>query len=174
MIKLLVLTFIGQDRPGLVELVSGEVARHGGNWLESRMSRLGGQFAGIARVSLPEAQSASLAAALHRLGDRGLTVSVHSDVPAAPAAGARVNLLELVGQDRPGIVNQLSAALAAFGINVEDLETECSSAAMSGETLFRATARLSIPPSVKVEDVRRKLEEIASDLIVDIRLSPAP
>jgi glycine cleavage system regulatory protein len=174
MLKLLVLTFIGQDRPGLVELVSGEVARHGGNWLESRMSRLGGQFAGIARVSLPEAQSASITAALHRLSERGLTVSVHPDVPVPPASGARVNVLELMGQDRPGIVNQLSAALASFGINVEDLETECSSGAMSGETMFRATARLSIPPAVKVEDVRRKLEEIAADLIVDIRLSPAP
>jgi glycine cleavage system regulatory protein len=173
MIKLLVLTFIGQDRPGLVELVSSEVARHGGNWLESRMSRLGGQFAGIARVSLPEAQSASISAALHRLGERGLTVSVHQDVPVAPAADARVSLLELVGQDRPGIVSQLSSALAAFGINVEDLETECASGAMSGETMFRATARLSIPSSVKVEDVRHKLEEIAADLIVDIRLSPA-
>src|SRR4051812_3506563 len=40
----LVMTIIGPDRPGLVELLASLVAEHGGNWLESRMSHLAGQF----------------------------------------------------------------------------------------------------------------------------------
>ena len=56
-------------------------------------------------------------------------------------------MLEIVGQDRPGIVREISHALASFGINVEELQTECASAAMSGETLFKARARLSLPES---------------------------
>ena len=51
--RLLVMTVIGQDRPGLVESVAALVAENGGNWLESRMSRLGGHFAGILRVEVP-------------------------------------------------------------------------------------------------------------------------
>ena len=145
--RMLVMTVIGQDRPGLVDSVAGLVAEHGGNWLESRMSRLGGHFAGILRVEVPGENEPSLVAALKKLESRGLTVVVHPDQPKPTAAPARQSVLEIVGQDRPGIVREISHALAGFGVNVEELETECASAAMSGETLFKARARLSIPES---------------------------
>src|SRR5512135_534215 len=141
----LVMTVIGQDRPGLVDSVAGVVAEQGGNWLESRMSRLGGQFAGILRVEVPSENEPALVVGLKKLESRGLTVVVHPDQPKASALAPRQNLLEIVGQDRPGIVREISHALASFGVNVEELETECSSAAMSGETLFKARARLSLP-----------------------------
>src|SRR5437016_387941 len=164
----LVMTMIGPDRPGLVDTVAGLVAEHGGNWLESRMSRLGGQFAGILRVEVPGDKEASLVAALKGLEGRGLTVVVHKDQPKTSAPTGRLSVFEIVGQDRPGIVRQISHALAEYGVNVEELRTECASAAMSGETLFKARARLSIPESCSVEEIRRKLEKIAEDLIVDI------
>jgi glycine cleavage system regulatory protein len=172
--RLLVMTMIGPDRPGLVEAVAGLVAGHEGNWLESRMSRLGGQFAGILRVEVPSEKEGLLVAALQALDARGLKVVVHPDRAQAPAQGARVNVLEIVGQDRPGIVRQIARALAGFGINVEELETECASAAMSGETLFKARARVSIPESCEVAEVRRTLEKIAEDLIVEISLAELP
>ncbi len=172
--RLLVMTVIGQDRPGLVESVAGLVAEHGGNWLESRMSRLGGQFAGILRVEVPGEKEQALVAGLKRLESRGLTVVVHPDLPKSSAAPARESLLEIVGQDRPGIVREISRALASFGVNVEELETECASAAMSGETLFKARARLSIPASCNTAEVRQELERIAADLIVEISLAELP
>lgn len=49
----LVLTVIATDHPGLVERIAQCIASHGGNWLESRMSRMAGQFAGILRVAVP-------------------------------------------------------------------------------------------------------------------------
>lgn len=169
--RLLVMTVIGQDRPGLVESVAGLVTDHGGNWLESRMSRLGGQFAGILRVAVPPDVEARLVAALRQLDARGLTIVVHSDqAPPLPPA-ARLSLLEIVGQDRPGIVRQISRALANHGVNVEDLQTECASAAMSGETLFKARAKLSLPDACDTAALRRELEQIAEDLIVDISLA---
>ena len=170
----LVMTVIGNDRPGLVESVAGVVAEHGGNWLESRMSRLGGQFAGIVHVEVPAEKEQSLIAALASLEARGLTVVVHSDRPQAVAAEGPLSVLEIVGQDRPGIVRQISHALASFGVNVEELHTECASAAMSGETLFKARARLSIPAACDVAELRRTLEKIAADLIVEISLETAP
>ena len=172
--RLLVMTIIGQDRPGLVDSVAGLVAEHGGNWLESRMSRLGGQFAGILRVEVPGENEPALVAGLKKLESRGLTVVVHPDQPKVPAAAARQSVLEIVGQDRPGIVREISHALASFGVNVEELETECASAAMSGETLFKAHARLSIPELCDTAQIRQQLERIAADLIVEISLAELP
>jgi len=171
---MLVMTIIGQDRPGLVDSVAALVAAHGGNWLESRMSRLGGQFAGILRVEVPGENEPALVSELQNLGARGLTVVVHSDQPKPEAGSARQSVLEIVGQDRPGIVREISHALAGFGVNVEELETECASAAMSGETLFKAHARLSIPESCDTARVREQLEKIAADLIVEISLAELP
>jgi glycine cleavage system regulatory protein len=166
----LVMTVIGADRPGLVESVASLVAAQGGNWLESRMARLGGQFAGILRVEAPAEKAAALTAALKALQAKGLTVVVQSDVPAPPAAVERLLQLELVGHDRPGIVRQITHALAAQGVNVEALETECASAPMSGEVLFKARATLHLPAACKVEALRQELEKIAADLIVDLSI----
>ena len=172
--RLLVMTVIGQDRPGLVETVAALVAEHGGNWLESRMSRLGGQFAGILRVEVPSENDPPLIAALQKLESRGLTVVVHPDQSKPLPVLARQSVLDIVGQDRPGIVREISHALARFGVNVEELETECASAAMSGETLFKAHARLSIPESCNTAQIRQQLERIAADLIVEISLAELP
>jgi glycine cleavage system regulatory protein len=166
----LVMTVIGRDRPGLVESVARVVAQNGGNWLESRMSRLGGQFAGILRVEVPANNAQHLTNALQALSAEGLTVVVHPDQQAPSTPPARLNILEIVGQDRPGIVNQITHALAEHKVNVEELETECASAAMSGETLFKARAKLSIPESASPSDIRKRLEKIAEDLIVEISL----
>lgn len=169
--RLLVMTVIGPDRPGLVDVVAGVLAAHGGNWLESRMSRLGGQFAGILRAEVPEDREPALRLALKQLEQHGLTLVICADTPSKPAAESRLNHLEIVGQDRPGIVSQISHALAAFGVNVEELHTECASAAMSGETMFRAQARLSLPANCDTKALRRELEKIAEDLIVEISLA---
>jgi len=152
----------------LVESVADLVASHGGNWLESRMSRLGGHFAGILRVEVPADKEPALVSNLKALSSRGLTVVVHSDQAKDEPPPGRVRILDIVGQDRPGIVREISHALASFGINVEELQTECSSAAMTGETLFKARAKVRIPESADVEQIRQKLEKIGADLIVDV------
>jgi len=168
----LVMTIIGRDRPGLVDLVAGLVAGHGGNWLESRMSRLGGHFAGILRIEVLPEQQAALVEALRGLTAQGLSVVCHADAPEAAAGLPASARLELVGQDRPGIVSQISHALARHGVNVEELTTECSSAPMSGETLFKAQARLYIPGTCQLAELRGELERIAADLVVDVSLQP--
>ena len=172
--RLLVMTVLGPDRPGLVRSLADLVAEHGGNWLESRMSRLGGQFAGILRVEVPGEMESRLVAALHALSSQGLAIVVHPDQPKTVAQPTPASQLEIMGQDRPGIVRQISQALANHGINVEELHTGCISAAMSGQTLFKASARLSIPSSCDTTQLRRELEEIAADLIVEISLAELP
>jgi len=168
---MLVLTVIGSDRPGLVELVSRIVASHGGNWLESRMSRLGGEFAGIIRVEISASSEAALARDLASLASQGLTVVSHSG-GAEPPPARRFAALDLVGHDRPGIVRDISQALARAGANVEELTTSCESAPMSGEPLFKAAVKIGLPEGCDLSNIRRELEQIASNLLVDISLEP--
>ncbi len=164
------MTVIGKDRPGLVESLASLVAQHGGNWLESRMCRLGGEFVGLLRIHVTAEEEPALLKALEGLQPQGLTVVVHPDRTEAPARPSRLASLEIIGHDRPGIVRQISSALAHQAVNVEDLATECGSAPMSGETLFKARARLLIPETCHLEKLREELEKIASDLMVEITL----
>ncbi|HYD47408.1 MAG TPA: ACT domain-containing protein [Terriglobales bacterium] len=169
----LVLTVIGEDRPGLVESLSHVIAGHGGSWLESRMARLAGKFAGILRASVPADQCETVTAELGRLEQRGLKVTIErSDETEAPKTTRRLKL-ELIGDDHPGIVREIARALAERGINVEELHTELVSAPMSGDVLFKASALLAAPASLSVDALRDKLEELANDLVVDVTLADA-
>lgn len=160
------MTVIGPDRTGLVESVASLVTEHGGNWLESRMCRLGGEFAGIVRVVVPKLQRQALETALGKLS--GLTIVVHGDGPVQNAGQAVLVALEVVGQDRPGIVREITRALSAQGINVEELATECVSAPMSGEALFQARAKILVPANVALDKLRETLEGVLSGLTVEL------
>ena len=173
MLHHLVLTIIGTDRPGLVQLVASRVADHGGNWLESRMCHLGGQFAGIARVEVPAGKVAELRQSLQGLAADGLRVTVDAGEGTGPAARGTAATIELVGHDRPGILRNITGVLAAQGVNVEELSSECVSAPMGGGNLFQARVRVLVPAGVKLESVRADLEKIAADLMVDLTVRPA-
>jgi glycine cleavage system regulatory protein len=167
-----VLTVIGGDRPGLVESIAEIVASHDANWIESRMSHLAGQFAGLLRVQVPNDRAEALIAGLDALNSSGLRVQVQS-ADAAPTTAAEHHVeLELVGQDRPGIVREISRALATRDINVEELETWCSSAPMSGEMLFHARAALRLPGNGALDELRDALERLGDELMVDVSLDP--
>jgi glycine cleavage system regulatory protein len=164
----LVMSVIGKDRPGLVETVASLVADHGGNWLESRMCRLGGEFAGILRVNVAKDQQAALETALHGLASQGLAVSVRVDSGEGELPGERMLAFDIFGPDRPGIVKQMTAALAAQGVNVEEFSSECGSAPMSGEMLFNAHIVIQIPDSCDAEALCHNIEKLANELALDV------
>ncbi len=162
----LVITLVGPDKPGIVENLAQRVLAHGGEWVESRMANLGGQFAGILRVSLPAERAAELVSELQGIDDLQIGVA---DAGESEAAGSSCRL-SLLGQDRPGIVHRVTAALAAAGVSVDNMETEVIEASMSGEKLFKAELELRLADGVAVDDLREQLETIADELIVDIEL----
>jgi glycine cleavage system regulatory protein len=166
----LVLTLIGPDRPGLVEAVADPIAAHGGNWLESRMAHLAGQFAGILRVEVPDEQAAALTEALRRLDTRGLHVTVQRGPRPSPAP-RRTLVVDLVGIDRPGIVREVSRVLAERGVNIEELVTDRTPAPMSAELLFRSRARVNVPEGLDAFELRGRLEKLAQDLMVQVTLA---
>ncbi len=167
------MTVIGEDRPGLVESLSAIIEEHRGNWEESRMVHLAGQFAGLVHVHVLEQRAAELETALGDL--EGLSVVVALAPDDQPALGeTHVIELEVEGQDHPGIVHRVAEAVAAKGINVEELDTELSTAPMTGQKMFRARARLQAPKSISLEDLAGDLEDLADDLMVEVRAAPKP
>lgn len=166
----LVLTVTADDRPGIVAELADVVAEHGGNWTTSSLAHLADTFAGIVLISVPRERSGGLQQALEALAGQGLTISVRP-ARSEPESPDRRVVLHLVGQDRPGIVQQVSAALADAGVGIEEMQTETSEAPMAGGLLFEARAILSLPADTDTERVRAALESIADELMVDLDLS---
>lgn len=164
----LILTVIGDDRPGLVGELSAAISQHGGNWLESSMSRLAGKFAGIVKVAVANAAASALTEAVQHLS--GLRVTVESAGTGPDLRGGRRLKLGLVGHDRIGIVREVAQVLARHAVNVEELVTRTSSAPMSAETLFHAEAELLGTAALDARALTAELEAISNDLMVDISL----
>ncbi|GAB4191775.1 MAG: glycine cleavage system protein R [Phycisphaeraceae bacterium] len=169
----LVLTVIGPDRPGLVETLAQTISEHQANWLESRMARLAGKFAGVLRVDVPHDQTQPLTEALGQLQSAGLHVVVESADDQPTETSPRTLTLTFIGHDRPGIVRDISHALAQHGVNVIELHTQVSSAPMTGEPLFKANATLHAPSSIPLDQLRDQLDQVAHQLDIDLTLDEA-
>lgn len=175
-----VLTVLGDDRPGLVDALAGVIAEHGGSWDRSHMSRLAGKFAGIVVVTVADADASAMIGALEPIRAGGLldvTASLATGEVAPSDAGAGSGAarpapleLRLVGADRPGIVHEIAGVLARLDVSILELETSTSSAPMAGEPLFEATLRFDAPPTLSMDTLSDALEELANELIVDIEL----
>lgn len=165
-----ILTVIGEDRPGLVSALSAPVNAHGASWMRSQMSRLAGKFAGIVLVSVDDDRFDALAADLAALEAQGLHVALERTDEPAERASVWLHL-ELLGADHPGIVAEVSAALADRDVSIEELTTDVRDAPMAGGTLFEARAVLTAPPTTSTEELGRMLEGLADELMVEIRLS---
>lgn len=163
----LILTVLGPDRPGLTRSLAEAVAETGGNWLESQLARLGGQYVGAVLVELESDRIDRLEQAIDLIASGGLKVGI---VPAgeAPGSGGAAITIDVVGQDRPGIVREVTSALAGIGANIEEFTSSTENSAWSGEFLFRAELRLALPEAVSVDQVREALEAISGEIMVDL------
>ena len=166
-----IITFIGDDRPGLVEQLSSVIESNRGNWHESRLSQLGGKFAGLILVSLPAASGDNLESELKALSATGLSVRVTPTTESSLTDGGKAITLTVLGPDRLGIVREISRALAERNINVVEMDSQVDSAAMSGESLFRARIDAHIPGDIDLDDLHDSLEEIANHMTLDIDLN---
>lgn len=172
----LVLTVLGDDRSGLVEALAAVVSRHDGNWDRSSMARLGTKFAGIVELTVAESRVDALIGDLGSVEADGLLditaerVGESAGIDPPPDSAERWEL-QLVGHDRPGIVHEISQALARNGVSIDELHTSTSSAPMSAERLFEARAALVAVGDLDLDRLRAELESLANELMVDIDLS---
>ncbi len=165
----IVLTVISEDRPGIVERLSKTLTAHDGNWVESSMLSLADKFAGILYAAVPAQQVGDAIEAFKALSAEGIQVQVERTGKATDHYVKEITL-DLVGQDRPGIVQEIAQVLAGFDVNVDELNTEITEASMSGEMLFNASARLHISEGCDLAGLQQALEELANELMVDIKL----
>ena len=166
----LVFTFISDDHPGVIEDISRTVADHGGNWLESEMCQLAGKFAGIIRVNAPERNIHQLSNTLEQLSAKGLKINLDQGIDKPEVNVAQTLTLSIIGLDRPGILHEVTFALAEHSINISQMSTELTHAPMAGEALFNANARIEVPESVNLQVLQEQLESVANALTVDIAL----
>lgn len=162
----MVIGFIGQDQPGIVQQISRLVSDHGGNWMDSRMSELGGFFSGLARIEIDAAQFDALERDLGEL--YGVLITVQDSVEVAINADALTMKLNIIGPDRKGILSEVSQRLADRGVNVMQMDTSVAPAPMSGEPLFTADAEVIVPAGVDVMKLSEDLDAIANELGVDV------
>jgi glycine cleavage system regulatory protein len=169
---LLVLNVAGSDRPGLTKALAAAVLSAGGNWLESHLSLLGGLYVGSVLVEISEGKVETLRAAVAAVDAEGLEVRI---APAMEGAGAAGETLEfsLVGQDRPGIVSQVTKAVSELGANIETFDTWLSAEAHSGAPLFHMAAHLRLPQGLAAAEVQAALEAISGEIMVDVAVGKA-
>ncbi|MEO7248237.1 MAG: ACT domain-containing protein [Novosphingobium sp.] len=162
----IILNVLGSDRPGLTQALADAVLTAGGNWLESHLSRLGGKYVGSVLVEMDEGGLASLEQTVRRVDASGLQVSIifAGEEPKRTSKGLWI---ELVGQDRPGIVREVTGVLAGLDANIEDFSSDTENSAWSGEKLFRAKAHVTLPAGVTADQVRDALEAISGEVMVD-------
>ncbi len=132
------------------------------------MSSLAGQFAGILLASVPEDKTEACLAELKALESEGLRIIVRTSSGEPTAENVEEFSMPLVGNDRPGIIHDITRVLAVHKVSVIDLETSVEAASMGGGELFKARASLLVPASSDVFAIESELEDIANDLMVDI------
>jgi len=164
----LVLTISSHDRPGIMSRLSDAISENGGNWLESRMARLAGQFAGIVRITCEEEISPSLITSLEALTEEGIHVHILSEGDLSDSPYTRCIKLDIYGNDRPGIVSKLTQVISHAGANIEELNTSIESAAMAGHPIFHASGTVCLPDSTDDETLIQAIENLSDDLNVEI------
>jgi glycine cleavage system transcriptional repressor len=171
----LIVTAIGNDRPGIVGQLTGSLHASGANILESRMVNLRGQFAIMLLLEISE--PAALKNSLPQAGKHiGLSVTI-AEPPAAATTGPKPKglpfRLKIYSLDQPGLVHRVSEVLRALGVNIEDLVARQESAPFAGDPLFTLEMRLTVPPTVSVKKLRTDLEAVCEKLNADLDLEPA-
>ena len=168
----LLVTAIGEDRPGIVAKLTEIVAKHGGNLEASRMALLGGDFAAISLVVVPADKCDELESALIALRIDGLTIICKKTKGISPErfAGHTFYKIALTGADHEGIVHKISAHLHDLNINFQSVETDITHAPETGSPLFTMHASIAVPPTISYDALSKDLAKLADEEAVEIDL----
>ena len=166
----LVVSIVGADRHGIVSLLADRAQRFGANWAASRLTRLATEFAGTVHFEVPRENADALANALRGLESSGLQIVIARSDGAKVPDSLRSVELELVGEDRLGIVSRLTRILAERSVSIESIHTEIIRSGVSGKQTFKIEAHLLVPAGLSVDALRMELGTLASEMMVDIAL----
>ncbi|TPH17104.1 glycine cleavage system protein R [Litorilituus lipolyticus] len=160
----LIISCIGPDQAGIVDQLSKVINQHQGNWQVSSLHHLSGFFAGVIEVAVSPEKTDDLKNALGNI--QNLNCQIELAEPNLPKVSSNL-VLELTANDRAGIVQNVSSVIHHQGGNLIKLVSSQSSAAHTGQVMFKAKAQIVINEE-KVDELVSALEQIADDLMVDI------
>jgi glycine cleavage system regulatory protein len=160
----LVISFITEDRPGLVDLLSKVVKQHQGNWQTSSLHHLSGFFTGVLEVAVAKEHCNALKKSLTEL--ENFKVNIEQTSPDNNDNGANL-VLELTANDREGIVQEISSVIHHHGGNMIKLVSTQDNAPHTGQALFKAKITLAVN-SEQTDNLVNALENLADDLMVDV------
>lgn len=160
-----VITIMGKDKTGIVDALAKSVYQHGGNWQSSSFAHMAGMFTGFVEVLVPEDRHEALVAALDAIPDLSVTAV---SLVGADARLSETLTVEVMGNDKPGIVQELTATLNQFNLNIVTFDSSVQSAPNWGSLMFKARARLAVPEAFNHDALQSALENLANDLVVDI------
>ena len=166
----LIVSIVGTDRHGIVRSLAERAERYGANWAASRMTRLAGEFAGMVHFEVPRENADALTNALRSLDSSGLQVVVAKSDGANVSDSIKSVELELVGDDRVGIVSSLTKMLAERNISIESIHTEIVRSGVSGKQTFKIGAHLLVPGKLSIDELRQELGALAHEMTLDIAL----
>ena len=160
----IIISFIGDDRPGIVDNISSIIKRHHGNWQTSSLHHLSGLFAGIIEATVDKSNESALCKELSEIPQLNIQLAL---APEHQAPTTEKIVLELTANDRSGIINSISSVIHQHNGNLIKLVSNQQSAAHSGQIMFTAKAHIHIDENA-VDNMVESLESIADDLMVDI------
>jgi glycine cleavage system regulatory protein len=170
----MVLTIVGDDQPGLVDAIAKCITDAQGNWLRSSFCQLSGQFAGFIEVMLPQEMHNELVASCHKLANLKITLVPSADLHSqADKSAQKSAIITVTGNDRRGIVSDITSTLKTFDINITEMATTCESAPNWGNLLFTARVTIAAAPELDLDKVQDAIEEITDDVMVEIAVLPS-
>jgi glycine cleavage system transcriptional repressor len=167
------LTAFGKDRPGMVAQLTQLIFQAKGNIEDTSMTRLGGEFAMMLIIGLPNAAAgARLLKSLPGAQKKwGLVLNAKPVSPSLAHARHRsqaTHLISIYGTDQPGIVYRAAQTLAARRINITDLNTR--SLQRSGKMLYVMLLEVQIPSRAKAAALQSELYRLGRSLRLDVTL----
>ena len=168
MTRYLVVSVVGEDRPGLVNSLSESIMAEGANIDESRMTLLGGEFAGILLVSGSDEVIGRLQDTLKGIGnENSLTIVTKETIPGASSQQTMPYEVSVVAMDQQGIVHKVTEFFSEHGINIRELSTSTYAAAHSGTPMFAMEMIVDLAVGSRVSQLRNEFVSFCDDLLID-------
>ncbi|MCP1674067.1 glycine cleavage system transcriptional repressor [Natronocella acetinitrilica] len=171
--NLIVITALGEDRPGLIDQLSKSIADAGCGILDSRMTVLGGEFAIIQLVSGRWNALAKLEGQLPIVAkELGLELHLKRTIPTRQPGDLLPYAVDVVTMDQPGIVHQIAHFFSQREINIRDLATNRYNAAHTGTPMYSVHLTVDIPAKLHVAMIREEFLDFCDQGNLDAIFEP--
>jgi len=169
----LVISALGKDRPGIIDVLTQAVLEDGCNIVDSRMAVLGGEFAMMVMVEGNWNTLAKLEAGLPEM-QKQLGLTIISDRTDGREVGQNLlpYVVEVVSLDHPGIVHGLARFFSQRSINIEDMATTSYAAAHTGTPMFSVQMTVGIPADIHIASLRDEFMDLCDSMNLDAVLEP--